>query len=190
MSGLANFRAIRIALLAPEVRLRVRNSLPLVFLGGGALMAATLLLQGGSGAHAGRFPFWLLSLSIGVVAFIGGGVSLVAGDFDTVGPSPPLDESPFPAEESLPPTEPEEEVAELPRTIASEDIIVSRRAWERLNEMAAARRLAESIRPAAGTYAPPSFETTREAIESSPWSEADLPALLSLLSASDVATDL
>ncbi len=67
--------------VAEERAERVRFSLPLLLLAGASLVSSFVLYSDAFGGHATRVPLWVLALSVGVIASVGGTASLLVGDF-------------------------------------------------------------------------------------------------------------
>ncbi len=113
-----------------DVRLRAKNGFPLLFLGGACILVGMVLLQNNLQIHSVRVPIWLLSLSVGVVALMGGFTALVAGNFE--GSRPATHAKPFTRGNEV---EGRADEAAAAR-VKAEKIVVSRWAWDRLNELA------------------------------------------------------
>ena len=60
---------------------RIRFSLPLLLLAAASLVISFVLYSEAFGGHATRVPLWVLALSVGLIASVGGTASLVVGDF-------------------------------------------------------------------------------------------------------------
>jgi hypothetical protein len=66
---------------ADERAERLRFSFPLLLLAGASLLASFVLYSDAFGGHATRVPLWVLALSVGLIASVGGSASLLVGDF-------------------------------------------------------------------------------------------------------------
>ncbi|MCI4331673.1 MAG: FYVE zinc finger domain-containing protein [Thermoplasmata archaeon] len=128
MSTASRLPGIPLRLNLVELRTGFQNGFPLLLLGGLAMAMAFVVLPASQWAHSTRLPVALLAFTIGVVALAGGLTALVAGDFGpaTRDPDPPTSSPPWPREG----------VPEPVSDPADGELIVSRRAWERLNAMA------------------------------------------------------
>jgi hypothetical protein len=60
---------------------RIRFSLPLLLLAAASLVISFVLYSEAFGGDATRVPLWVLALSVGLIASVGGTASLVVGDF-------------------------------------------------------------------------------------------------------------
>ncbi|MCI4326823.1 MAG: hypothetical protein L3K16_04210 [Thermoplasmata archaeon] len=66
---------------AEERAERIRFSFPLLLLGAASLVASFVLYSEAFGGHATRVPLWVLALSVGLIASVGGTTSLLVGDY-------------------------------------------------------------------------------------------------------------
>ncbi|HXQ94580.1 MAG TPA: hypothetical protein VN864_05360 [Thermoplasmata archaeon] len=66
---------------AEERAERIRFSLPLLVLAGASLLISFVLYSEAFAGHTSRVPLWVLALSVGVIASVGGSASLLVGDY-------------------------------------------------------------------------------------------------------------